>query len=80
VFDVAVIGVPSEEWGEEVRAVVQLVDGVAADAALESELLAFCRQSLSSVKCPRRVDFRGDMPREPTGKLLKRKLASEYAS
>ena len=60
VFDVAVIGVPSEEWGEEVRAVVQLADGVAADAALEQELLAFCRAvpELDQVPAPGRLPRR----------------------
>jgi long-chain acyl-CoA synthetase len=78
VDDVAVIGVPNEEWGEEVRAVVVAAPEAEAGEALERELLAFCREHLSAIKCPRRVDFRDSLPREPTGKLLKRKLRDEY--
>ena len=78
VLDVAVIGVPNAEWGEEVRAVVQPAPGVVADATLERTLVEFCRASLSAIKCPRGVDFRDELPREPTGKLLKRKLRDEY--
>jgi fatty-acyl-CoA synthase len=78
VHDVAVFGVPNSEFGEEVRAVVHPVDGVEADDELERTLIDFCRQHLSSIKCPKRIDFREDLPREPTGKLLKRKLRDEY--
>jgi long-chain acyl-CoA synthetase len=78
VYDVAVIGVPNEDWGEEVRAVVQPAPDASAGAELERELLAYCRAHLSAIKCPRRVDFRASLPREPTGKLLKRKLRDEY--
>jgi fatty-acyl-CoA synthase len=78
VHDVAVIGVPNPEFGEEVRAVVHPVPGVEGDDELERTLIDFCRQQLSSIKCPKRIDFRDDLPREPTGKLLKRKLRDEY--
>ena len=78
VFDVAVIGTPHEDLGEEVRAVVQLEPGVAPDNGLAEELIAFCRQQLSPIKCPRKVDFRDSLPREPNGKLLKRLLRDEY--
>lgn len=78
VADVAVFGVPNDEMGEEVKAVVQLVPGFAPGPALADELIAFCRASLSTIKCPRSVDFRAELPRTPTGKLLKRLLRDEY--
>jgi fatty-acyl-CoA synthase len=78
VFDVAVIGTPHEDLGEEVRAVVQLEPGVTPGAALVAELIAYCRQQLSPIKCPRLIDFRESLPREPNGKLLKRLLRDEY--
>jgi long-chain acyl-CoA synthetase len=78
VADVAVFGVPNEEWGEEVKAVVQPVDPTAAGPELERELLAFCRANLSHVKCPRSVDFEAELPRHPTGKLYKRLLRDRY--
>jgi len=83
VLDVAVIGVPNDEFGEEVKAVVQPLRMPADDAAataLGGELIAFCRERLADVKCPRSVDFREDLPRHPTGKLYKRLLRDEYWS
>jgi long-chain acyl-CoA synthetase len=58
--------------------VVQLREGVTPDAALVQELIAYCRQQLSPIKCPRVIDFRDTLPREPNGKLLKRLLRDEY--
>jgi len=78
VLDVAVFGVPNEEFGEEVKAVVQPRDMREAGAALEQELIAFCRQHLSSIKCPRSIDFEAELPRHPTGKLYKRLLRERY--
>ncbi|GAB1576044.1 acyl-CoA synthetase [Bordetella petrii] len=78
VRDVAVIGVPNQEFGEEVKAVVQLVDPDAASDALAAELIAFCREQISHVKCPRSVDFVTDMPRTESGKLLKRLVKQRY--
>jgi long-chain acyl-CoA synthetase len=78
VFDVAVFGVPNEEFGEEVKAVVQPRDMAEAGAALEQELIAFCREQLSPIKCPRSVDFLAELPRHPTGKLYKRLLRDKY--
>jgi len=78
VFDVAVIGTPHSDLGEEVRAVVQLEPGVEASDALREELVAFCREQLSPIKCPRAIDFVDSLPREPNGKLLKRLLRDEY--
>ena len=78
VGDVAVIGVPSLEWGEEVKAVVQPAPGVVADEALAQELIAFCRARIAHYKCPRSVDFRERLPREENGKLYKRRIREEY--
>jgi long-chain acyl-CoA synthetase len=73
-----VFGVPNEEFGEEVKAVVQLMDPADAGAATEAELIGFCRERLSHVKCPRTIDFEQDFPRMPSGKLVKRLLRDRY--
>ncbi len=78
VADVAVIGAPHDEMGEEVIAVVQPRDLAAAGPALAAALTAFARANLSHVKCPRRIDFRAELPRHETGKLYKRLLRDEY--
>jgi long-chain acyl-CoA synthetase len=78
VADVAVFGVPNEDFGEEVKAVVQPVAMADAGPELERELIAYCREHLADVKCPRSVDFREELPRHPTGKLYKRLLKDEY--
>jgi long-chain acyl-CoA synthetase len=78
VADAAVFGVPDEEWGEQVKAVVQLKDPSTAGDPKAEELVTFCRQRLAAYKCPRSVDFRDELPRYPTGKLYKRLLRDEY--
>jgi long-chain acyl-CoA synthetase len=78
VADAAVFGVPNEDFGEEVKAVVQTVPGVAHSAELAAELIEFCARHLSRQKCPRSVDFSDALPRLPTGKLYKRKLRDPY--
>ncbi len=78
VEDVAVVGVPHEEFGEEVKAVVQPVAGVAGDEILAEELMAFAREHLAAYKCPRSIDFERELPRLPTGKLYKRLLKDRY--
>jgi len=78
VADVAVFGIPDDEMGEQVHAVVQPADGVAGTPEVASELIAYCRERLAHLKCPRSVDFRAELPRHPTGKLYKRLLKDEY--
>ncbi|MFD6858504.1 AMP-binding protein [Rhodococcus sp. NPDC060090] len=78
VFDVAVIGVPNEEMGEEVKAVVQLAEGVEPGPEVEQELLEYVRSAVSHFKAPRSIDFSDDLPRTPTGKLVKHKLRARY--
>ncbi len=78
VQDVAVFGIPNEDFGEEVKAVVQPVDMTEAGPALAEELMTFCRQHLSHLKCPRSIDFEAELPRHPTGKLYKRLLKDGY--
>jgi long-chain acyl-CoA synthetase len=78
VADVAVIGVPNDDFGEEMKAVVQLVDPGEAGSEIAQELIAFCRERLSPLKCPRTVDFDASLPRQPTGKLYKRLIRERY--
>jgi fatty-acyl-CoA synthase len=78
VADVAVIGVPNEDFGEEVKAVVQAASPAAAGPPLAAELIEFCRENLAHVKCPRSIDFVDELPRLPTGKLQKRLLRDRY--
>ena len=78
VADVAVIGVPNDDLGEEVRAVVQLVELARAGTDTEAALLAWCAGRLAPFKCPRGVDFDDSLPRDPNGKLMKRYLRDRY--
>lgn len=80
VDDVAVIGVPNEEMGEEVKAVVVPVDGNEASPMLAQELIDYCREHIAHFKCPRSVDFVLELPRTETGKMAKRKLRDTYWS
>jgi len=78
VLDAAVFGVPNEDLGEEVKAVVQPMPGVPADEQFEKALIAFCRDHLAPMKCPRTIDFTDALPRLPTGKLYKKPLRDKY--
>ena len=77
-MDVAVVGVPNEDLGEEVKAVVQPVDASDSGADLEAELMAYCRENLAAFKCPRSIDFDSNLPRHPTGKLYKKLVKDRY--
>jgi long-chain acyl-CoA synthetase len=78
VADAAVFGIPNEDWGEEVKAVVEPTAGVEPSAALADEILAYCAARMAKYKCPRTIDFVAAMPRDPNGKLYKRKLRDPY--
>jgi len=78
VMDVAVIGVPNEEFGEEVKALVVLKDASDADPATEAELIAHCRSEIAHFKCPRSIDFVAELPRLPNGKLYRRRAREAY--
>ncbi|WP_319448652.1 MULTISPECIES: acyl-CoA synthetase [unclassified Mycobacterium] len=76
--DAAVFGVPNDEFGEEVKAVVQPAEGVAPGPELEAELIEYCRTHLATYKCPRTVEFASELPRDPNGKLYKRRIRERY--
>jgi long-chain acyl-CoA synthetase len=78
VGDVAVFGIPDEDWGEQVKAVVEPAAGVEAGPALAPEILAFCADKLAKFKTPKSIDFVTELPRDPNGKLYKRKLRDPY--
>ena len=76
--DAATVGIPSEDWGEEVRAVVELKAGVEPSEALKTELVDHCRERLAHFKCPRAVDFVDKLPRHDTGKIFRRMVREKY--
>jgi long-chain acyl-CoA synthetase len=78
VADVGVIGVPNLEWGEEVKAVVELQSGYTASPELAEEMIEYCKQRVASFKCPRSVDFLPALPRHDNGKLYKQALRAMY--
>lgn len=80
VADVCVFGIPDDEWGETVKAAVELMDGLVASAQIEADILAFARVHLAAYKVPRSIDFETRLPRHPTGKLHTRVLRERYWS
>jgi long-chain acyl-CoA synthetase len=78
VADVAVFGIPNDDWGEEIKAVIQPIDGVDGDAELTQEIFAWCEDRLAKMKTPRTIDYLAELPRDPNGKLYKRKLRDPY--
>lgn len=80
VGDVGTIGIPNDEWGEEVKAVIELKEGIEGTPELAAELREFCRDKLASFKLPRSIDFVAELPRHDNGKLYRKKLRELYVS
>ncbi|MEM7469476.1 MAG: acyl-CoA synthetase, partial [Pseudomonadota bacterium] len=78
VLDAAVFGIPDEEFGESVKAVVELAPGYAPSEETAAELIARCREKIAKIKCPKSIDFEDGLPRLPNGKLYKRELKARY--
>ena len=76
--DVAVIGVPNSDFGEEVKGIVQLINPEKAGEGLAQELIEFCWETVSKIKSPRSIDFVTDLPRRENGKLYKKLLKQQY--
>jgi long-chain acyl-CoA synthetase len=79
VADVAVFGLPNSEYGQEVKAVVELHGGVAPSTRLAEDMIGFCRLRIAAYKCPKSIDF-ATLPRLPNGKMLKRQIREGYLS
>jgi acyl-CoA synthetase (AMP-forming)/AMP-acid ligase II len=75
ILEASVIGVPDEFWGESVKAIIVVKEGM---AATEEEIFSFCKENLASYKKPRSVEFRKELPKNPTGKILKKLIKEEY--
>jgi long-chain acyl-CoA synthetase len=78
IADVAVFGIPNDDWGEEVKAVVELSPGVSPSSETANQIIAYCADKLAKFKTPKSIDFIEEMPRDPNGKLYKRKLRDPY--
>jgi long-chain acyl-CoA synthetase len=78
VGDAAAFGIPNDDWGEEVKVVIEPAADTEASDALREDILDFCRDRLAKYKTPRSIDFIAEMPRDPNGKLYKRKLRDPY--
>jgi long-chain acyl-CoA synthetase len=78
VKDVAVFGIPHDDWGEEVKAVVEVQEGVMTGAELTREIFDYCKERLAKYKWPKSIEYTEALPREDNGKLYKRKLRDPY--
>jgi long-chain acyl-CoA synthetase len=78
IADVAVIGVPHEKWGETAKAIVVAAPDVAQDADTAADIIAFAKSHLAAFKCPTSVDWIDVLPRNPSGKILKKDLREPY--
>ena len=78
VADVAVFGIPNDEWGEEVKAVIELNNNQNPSDQISSELMSFAQENLAKMKLPRSIDFIKKLPRDENGKLYKRRLRDPY--
>ena len=78
VADCCVFGIPNSDWGEEIKAVVQPASGVPTGEDLSNELITFCADKLAKMKLPRSFDYLKELPRDPNGKLYKRRLRDPY--
>jgi long-chain acyl-CoA synthetase len=81
IADCAVFGIPHDEWGEEIKAAVQLIPEAASaqdSESLAAEIIQFCSQHLAKMKLPKSIDFMDELPRDPNGKLYKRRLREPY--
>ena len=78
VQDAAVVGIPNRDFGEEVKAFIEPMDWEDTGPELEAELIKYCKEVLSSIKCPRSIDFERKLPRQDNGKLYKRLLKARY--
>ena len=78
VADAAVFGIPDDDWGEQIKAVIEPAAGVTPGPERAAEILSFCRERLAAFKCPKTIDFTAALPRDPNGKLYKRTLRDPY--
>jgi long-chain acyl-CoA synthetase len=78
VLDVCTVGVPNDEWGEEVRSVVQLNEGIVPSDLLTEELIGWARERLANFKCPRAIDYVDELPRSAAGKIQRKVVRAPY--